>query len=109
MEVIANIDWMVQKNLQKNAIEIAGYVIAPDQKHPIAVMPLSFTTIVDEGVVTPCAMTLVKESAQKLMDELWECGIRPSNGEGNSGELAATKFHLNDMRRIVSSLMELKK
>lgn len=41
------------------------------------------------------------EDAQLLMDELWHCGLRPSEGSGSAGSLAATQKHLEDMRRLV--------
>jgi len=40
--------------------------------------------------------------AQLLMDELWNCGIRPSEGSGSAGSLKKTEDHLKDMRKIVS-------
>ena len=46
-------------------------------------------------------VTLSKQSAQNLIDELWKCGIRPSNGEGSAGQLNATEKHLEDMRTLV--------
>lgn len=39
--------------------------------------------------------------AQQLMDSLWNCGIRPSEGSGSAGALAATQRHLDDMRALV--------
>jgi hypothetical protein len=41
------------------------------------------------------------EVAQQLMDDLWRCGLRPSEGTGSAGALAAVKYHLEDMRKIV--------
>lgn len=41
------------------------------------------------------------EDAQKLMDELWRCGLRPSEGSGSAGALRAVERHLEDMRSIV--------
>jgi hypothetical protein len=41
------------------------------------------------------------ESAQMLMDSLWDCGLRPSEGSGSAGAMAATQKHLEDMRRLV--------
>ena len=38
--------------------------------------------------------------AQQLMDELWDCGLRPTEGTGSAGALAATQKHLDDMRQI---------
>ncbi len=45
--------------------------------------------------------TLDKTMAQVLMDELWNCGVRPTDGSGSAGSLLATEKHLNDMRKIV--------
>jgi hypothetical protein len=39
--------------------------------------------------------------AQMLMDDLWNCGLRPSEGTGSAGALAAVQQHLADMRKIV--------
>ncbi|MFA7100692.1 MAG: hypothetical protein WC196_02875 [Bacilli bacterium] len=39
--------------------------------------------------------------AQKLMDDLWDCGLRPSEGTGSAGQLRSTQDHLADMRKIV--------
>ncbi len=46
-----------------------------------------------------CALT--DEAAQQLMDELWRCGLRPTEGSGSAGSLAATERHLEDMRALV--------
>lgn len=39
--------------------------------------------------------------AQELMDSLWQCGLRPSEGSGSAGALAATERHLRDLQRLV--------
>ena len=46
-------------------------------------------------------LSLSGNEVQKLMDELWRVGIRPSNGEGNVGQIGAIENHLHDMRKIV--------
>ena len=46
-------------------------------------------------------MSLEYEGAQYLMDQLWDCGLRPSEGTGSAGAMAATQKHLEDMRRLV--------
>jgi hypothetical protein len=51
--------------------------------------------------------TLTMEAAQQLMDQLWVCGLRPTEGTGSAGSLAATEKHLNDMRAIVSKQLEV--
>lgn len=47
--------------------------------------------------------TLDKQAAQILMDDLWNAGIRPTEGSGSAGSLAATQVHLGDMRKIVAA------
>jgi hypothetical protein len=39
--------------------------------------------------------------AQVLMDTLYDCGIRPSEGNGSAGAMRATERHLEDMRKLV--------
>jgi len=52
------------------------------------------------GEVQP-TMTLTLEDAQQLADELYRVGVRPTEGAGSVGQLAAVKEHLADMRRLV--------
>lgn len=61
----------------------------------------------EAAIGTEYGVHIDKTAAQMLMDSLWDCGIRPSNGEGNAGQLSATTAHLNDMRNIVKQLMEV--
>ncbi len=65
--------------------------------------PVEFkvTEPADEGIETRAAMAMSKESLQALMDEIWAAGIRPSEGSGSAGSLAATERHLADMRALV--------
>lgn len=48
----------------------------------------------------PAPITLDDHAAQKLIDDLWDAGLRPSEGSGSAGCLAATQKHLKDMRAI---------
>ncbi len=38
---------------------------------------------------------------QRLFDQLWDMGFRPADGTGNSGHIAALKYHLEDLRKLV--------
>jgi hypothetical protein len=70
--------------------------------------PLVFKEKVIGMPVDPDSIiNLSDEEAKNLMDELWQTGVRPSSGEGNAGQLGATEKHLNDMRKIVSSKLEV--
>ena len=57
-----------------------------------------------EGEVCDPTLTLEGSAGQSLMDELWRCGLRPTEGTGSAGALAATEKHLNDMRRVAFGL-----
>jgi hypothetical protein len=52
------------------------------------------------ALIEPC-LSLRMEEAQLLMDNMWDAGVRPSQSVGTAGQLDATKYHLEDMRRLV--------
>lgn len=44
-------------------------------------------------------------AAQELMDDLWACGVRPTEGRGSAGQLDAVRHHLEDMRKLVFEMI----
>jgi len=64
--------------------------------------PLTMEKIDNPGIYRDPSIEIATEQAQELMDELWRCGLRPSEGSGSAGSLRATEKHLEDMRNIVS-------
>ncbi len=65
---------------------------------------LTFETITDGAMIEP-TLRLNYEAAQTLMDDLWQAGLRPTEGTGSAGALKATERHLEDMRKIAFKLM----
>lgn len=61
--------------------------------------------IEDAGAICEPTCTINRTEAQVLMDDLWACGIRPTEGAGSAGSLKATERHLEDMRRIAFELL----
>jgi len=59
-----------------------------------------------EGAIQDPTFRLSPEEAQQLIDALWLCGIRPSEGTGSAGSLKATQYHLEDMRMLVLNNIE---
>lgn len=53
------------------------------------------------GAWVDATLRLTQDRAQELMDDLWRCGLRPTEGRGSAGALAATERHLEDMRALV--------
>jgi hypothetical protein len=66
-------------------------------------LPLQFKTVAPGafGMQPEPCMHLSLDSAQRLIDELWGAGLRPTEGTGSAGSLAATQRHLEDMRTLV--------
>lgn len=70
---------------------------------PVVMLPAQFCVRKpgEEGCELEPAFNISRDSAQSLMDELWNIGIRPTEGSGSAGSLAATERHLQDMRALV--------
>ena len=56
----------------------------------------------EQGLPNQPFLYLDKAEAQLLMDDLWLCGLRPSEGAGSAGAMKKVENHLADMRKIVS-------
>lgn len=71
----------------------------------IGIGELTLTEQEEGGIIQPI-LTLshidqqLNNTAQILMDDLWDCGIRPTEGHGSVGQLKATEEHLADMKKI---------
>jgi len=92
--------------LVENAVAI--YFFRRDDGRLITVEPLPFMCKVKahepDVYVNPtdASMLIERAAAERLMTELWKVGIRPQ-GENveRPGEVAAIKYHLEDMRTLV--------
>ena len=81
---------------------ISIFVDDESENHLYTARPIVFEEITElfKGDSGPM-LTLPQEKAQILMDDLWEAGIRPSEGSGSAGAFAAQGKHLEDMRQLV--------
>ena len=66
------------------------------------------TEEVEQGRPIQPFTSIDHKAAQVLMDDLWSCGIRPTEGRGSAGALTATEKHLNDMRKIAFKQIGIK-
>lgn len=62
---------------------------------PVQMVPHELGNIVEPMLMLPI------HTAQQLIDELWDCGLRPTEGSGSAGAMAAVQKHLEDMRKLV--------
>lgn len=84
-------------------IQLAVFVTDHDSKRKVAA-PLTLRDFNEGEYLGEPTITMRPEEGQELMDELWRCGLRPSEGSGSAGSLKATESHLADMRVLVASL-----
>lgn len=68
---------------------------------------VEFTTFKPDEAPPPGAIELPRKTAQELMDSLWECGLRPSEGSGSAGALRAVERHRDDLKEIVNRLLDI--
>jgi len=61
----------------------------------------------EEGTMIRPTASISMAAAQTLMDDLWNVGIRPTEGTGSAGSLRATEKHLQDMRRIAFNRLKI--
>jgi hypothetical protein len=98
---LRNFKARAEKQIMSDSITVHLFERTPDGKVSL-LSGLQFTTIDPAEAVYPGeSINLPYETAQQLIDSLWDCGLRPSEGTGSAGALAATQKHLDDMRRLV--------
>lgn len=108
---MSNLPWNVRFYCERepwNFGSVAVFIRSvknPNGDHPIPAigLPLIFKEVTqdDEGRRMEPTMSMSAGDAQLLMDELWRIGLRPTEGTGSAGSLAATERHLQDMRSLV--------
>lgn len=69
--------------------------------------PVVFEVAEDDHLAMDPMLRLTPGQAQKLMDELWTIGFRPTQGQQSEGQMGATTRHLNDMRAMVAGLAKV--
>jgi hypothetical protein len=62
---------------------------------------ITMTTVEHGELIAHPTFRLTRMEAQQLLENLWQCGLRPLDGTGSVGQLGATERHLEDMRRLV--------
>lgn len=100
----SNIDIVVHKSPFREFIDVA--LVQTDQRGDVVshAIGIQFEEV-KPGCYIESNFSMRNEFAQRLMDGLWRCGLRPTEGADSVGALSATERHLSDMRKIAFSLM----
>jgi hypothetical protein len=107
LENLRDVTIEVQLAPWRSGVEVyIGALDLPRSKRYVA-KELEFNELELGSTCVPLFELSMKD-AQHLMDNLWFCGLRPSEGTGSAGSLKATQSHLEDMRKIAFHFLELK-
>ena len=106
--LLRNMKIRTEKQWVKDAITIHIFEMLPDGRVSV-LKNLEFTTIdpKDAPVFPQEALDISFQAAQELMDGLWSCGVRPTDGAGSAGAMAATERHLKDLQVFSDRLMKM--
>jgi len=77
-----------------------------DSKDVIVIDNITVKSVGYDRIIDPL-FSLKKQEAQTLMNDLWDAGLRPSEGSGSAGALLATQKHLDDMRKITFNQLKI--
>ena len=79
----------------------------PDPGGPARVLTdLTFTEVQPQTALNQETIQLPGEVAQQLMDSLWDCGVRPSEGNGSAGAMKAAQDHIKDLQGSRADLQQ---
>ena len=90
----------------RRAVRIYFYEELPENR--VAVLTnLEFTTVERSAIlgVDYKPLEIPRQTAQELMDALWNCGLRPSEGSGSADALRAVERNREDLKEIVDKLL----
>lgn len=112
-EFLSRLQLRARREPWNENVQLMAFTVQSEGGAPVARCigePVTFRKLAEgeEAVSHPATLNLTNESAQLLMDELWDCGLRPSEGTGSAGALAATQKHLEDMRKLVGHALKVK-
>lgn len=75
------------------------YIVQPHLDGRRWAPPVAFIEIGDEMIRAP-SLELKRGEAQFLLDQLWKCGLRPTDAGNTDSTRAALLAHLADMRKL---------
>lgn len=93
------------KSLTRRSIEVAFYRRVGREDFVVAPMRMEMRPIDPTSVKEEPSLSLPLEMAQDLLQALWNEGLRPADGEGSSGQVAALKNHIVFAERVADKLL----
>lgn len=101
----------VQTHLQriKRDSEVSFEVLQIDDRKGYAPVISHWEEVPSGGPYPPPQFRLSGDEAQRLVDQLYDMGIRPTAEFRSAGQLGAVQKHLEDMRAIAFNAVDVVK
>ena len=99
----------VQRDLSfgPDTFRVHLYARLPDGRIAIPEAAITMRVMAAENApLSEPVVTVGQESLQSLIDELWHLGIRPTEGHGSTGQLAATEKHLDHTALLLNQTLQ---
>lgn len=100
----------VERTSFGRSVDIHIAQFAPNGDLVAVAIPIELEKVDDGWLASrtdPPAISMQPELAQRLADELWQAGFRPTQGQQSEGQIAAVNSHLQDMRHMVAKLSKV--
>lgn len=99
-----NISMRARKRMDFQAVEVLVTTSHPTY----AVMSNIEFKKPQEGVAIGSSsfIPLADMEAQVLMDDLWACGVRPTEGSGSAGAMRRAEAHITDLQKVAFTLLD---
>lgn len=102
-----SIKWFIERADYGFSTRFYGRITADDGRHSYLKIVECFTPeLSDSGLTQPPFLDINEESAQRLFDEMYRAGLRPS-ATRRKENVDGIEKHLEDMRKIVSSKLKI--
>jgi hypothetical protein len=106
---IRNLAIRARTSIEMDGFELYMYATVPGNDDLVSVVTnIEFTTVSRFTTRPDGERIYVQRTAlQKLMDDLWSEGLRPTDYKDTREVLTAMKEHINDLRKVQTVFLEL--
>lgn len=103
--------WYAEKNIAYQQVRFYNVGTTPDGKMKHRAFETVKETVVDYGTSTidteAVTFAVDYDEAQQIMQELWECGVRPNGIESSNEYVQSLKDHIATLQNQVAHLQSL--
>lgn len=100
-----NVKWLAQKTIYRGCVELIAVSDYGDRLAVAQPINLELVEQSRHAMIDAPTLQLHGESAQSLLQALWDAGLRPNDGAGSGAEAAALRKHIAFAERMADQLI----